>query len=186
MRRERLRPAHREDELCRLYDTRYDHTRWVDHQIRVAATLAVVPAIEGHSLSGADLSCGDGAVLRAMNLTTRHFGDLTPGYDHTGPIEQTVQQIPDVDVFVCTETIEHLDDPGAVLVAIGQKSARLVLSTPVDAWGDPNPEHYWAWDREAVEDMLTTAGFRVAVYAALDLRPQNSASYCFGIWGCLR
>jgi 2-polyprenyl-3-methyl-5-hydroxy-6-metoxy-1,4-benzoquinol methylase len=89
-----------------------------------------------------------------------------------------------VQLYICCETLEHLDDPETVLKAIRSKTQNLVLSTPVDAWRDiTNPEHYWAWDRAAVEEMLRSAGFTVAVYNALDLRPAGG-EYCFGIWWC--
>ncbi len=185
MRRERLRPAYDPAELGRLYAVPHDHRRWRDHVLRVAMTTLVAQAVIGDCVSVADLSCGDGAIVRALGLHTRYLGDYAPGYQYTGPIEQTIEEIPAVDLFICTETIEHLDDPDEVLVAIRKKAPRLVLSTPVDAWGDTNPEHYWAFSREAVDEMLAVAGFQIAIYASLDLRPVNPASYCFGIWGAV-
>lgn len=183
MTRQRLRPAYGAEDLARIYPKPHDHTRWIDHQMRVRMT-AIVAQGAGRLHSGADLSCGDGAVLRSLDLAVRHFGDLAPGYEHTGPIEQTIGDIPDVDLFVCTETLEHLDDPDLVLKRIREKSGGLVLSTPVDAWDDTNPEHYWAWSRSDVEEMLAAAGFTVVVYACLDARGGVPGSYCFGIWGC--
>lgn len=186
MRRDRLRPAHTVEGLARIYAEPTNHFRWMDHRVRVAVTKVVAACcVDDAVQAGADLSCGDGAILRGLNLPIAYFGDYAPGHEYTGPIEQTILKIPDVDLFVCTETIEHLDDPDTVLTQIGWKADRMVLSTPIDAWGDTNVEHYWAWDREAVEEMLAGAGFRPVVFTALDLRPGNAASYCFGIWGCL-
>jgi len=179
VRRERLRPVWPDDELARLYAEPHDHHRWGDHEIRVDATIALGQRLAGPGVvSAADLSCGNGSILSAMPATLRYFGDFAPGYDITGPIEQTVDLIPPVDLFVCSETIEHLDDPETVLKAIRAKTSLLLLSTPVGAWDDGNPEHYWAWDREAVERMLTDAGFTVVEYAEV------APSYRFGIWGC--
>lgn len=180
MRRERLRPAHSPDELAVLYPVPHDHTRFPDHLTRVNATIAAGLTLLGNEMVNlaADLSCGNGAVLSAMPAQSRLFGDLAPGYEYTGPIEQTLTQIPDVDLFVCCETIEHLDDPDTVLKTIGTKAALLLLSTPVDAWDDANPEHYWAWDREAVDAMIAAAGYRVVEYR--EVWP----SYRFGIWAC--
>lgn len=183
MRRERLREAWSEFQIAAMYAEPHDHRAFPDHQVRVDATIVMGLGLLGnyHGIGprvAADLSCGNGAILAAMPVDARLFGDLAPGYDYTGPIEQTVQQIPDVDLFVCCETIEHLDDPDATLAAIGDKARRLLLSTPVDAWDDANPEHYWAWDREAVEAMVVAAGFTV-----LDYR-EVWPSYKFGIWAC--
>lgn len=180
--RVRLRPAYGLDELSRIYAVPHDHTRWQDHVVRVAATAALARSCAGAVRRAADLSCGDGAVLQAIDARERLFGDFAPGYRFTGPIEATIDEIPPVDVFVCCETLEHLDDPDLVLKAIRAKTRGLILSTPVDAWGDTNPEHYWAWSRAAVEDMACTAGFEPRVYAELDFRQCPGGEYSFGCW----
>lgn len=185
MTRVRLRPAHPPEKLAEIYATPHDHRLFGDHRLRVAATIETARWLiaDEDVSSAADLSCGNGVVLRSLEAGELHFGDVAPGYRYEGPIEETVEQIPDVDLFVCAETVEHLDDPDAVLKGIRAKTRLLVLSTPVDAWGDDNPEHYWAWGRGDVEAMLTAAGFQVDVYTAVDFRPLG-LPYCFGIWGC--
>jgi len=183
--RQRLRPAHGEAELARLYAVPHDHTKWLDHEARVAVTLAVARTMTAPVRRAADLSCGDGAILRGIRAGTRVFGDLAPAYEVCGPLEETLTGLDPVDLYVCCETLEHLDDPDSVLKQIRAVTSLLVLSTPVDAWQDPNVEHYWAWDRAGVEGMLRQAGFTPAVYTALDLRPVGGVgSYCFGIWLC--
>jgi hypothetical protein len=184
--RVRLRAAYDTKALDRIYAAPHDHTKWLDHIVRVQVTAALARSLSGHVPSAADLSCGDGAILKAIDADERYFGDYAPGYAPalTGPIDQTITNIPAVQLYICCETVEHLDDPDTTLKAIRGKTQNLVLSTPVDAWHDArNPEHYWAWDVEAVEDMLTTAGFTVAVYNELDLRPAGG-EYAFGIWWC--
>ncbi|MFD9949831.1 hypothetical protein ACFWYW_55820 [Nonomuraea sp. NPDC059023] len=183
MTRKRLRPAHTEDELKALYRTPHDHRRWRDHHLRVDATIAVARWMASDGLaSAADLSCGNGTILSAVPAATRHFGDFAPGYEFRGPIEQTINELPNVDLFICSETIEHLDDPDAVLRQVRDRARMLVLSTPVDAWNDTNSEHYWAWSREDVEDMLQAAGWRLHFYGTADFRDMG-LPYCFGIWG---
>jgi hypothetical protein len=179
----RLRPAHSPDELARIYARPHDHTQWSDHLLRVAVTAQFAHQLTGRVARVADLSCGDGAILKALDVGQRYLGDYASGHDYTGPIEATIEQIPDVDLFVCCETLEHLDDPDLVLKAIRAKARRLVVSTPVDAFDDTNPEHYWAWSRAAVEEMLSAAGFDPAVYLALDFRACGG-DYCYGIWWC--
>jgi hypothetical protein len=181
--RQRLRPAHDEQRLREIYATPHDHRRWDDHVLRVDETIALAKWMAGDGVrSAADLSCGNGAVLRAVPAEVRHFGDFAPGYDITGPIEKTIGNLPQVDLFICAETLEHLDDPDSVLLDIRQKARLLVLSTPVNAWDDTNPEHYWAWSREDVEEMLTAAGWRPGPFVAVDFRPLG-LPYAFGIWG---
>jgi hypothetical protein len=171
--------------------------------MRIRVTTAMANAIidRRHCRIGADLSCGDGALLSSLNLVERHYGDLRldPALSDTvdfgvggtvavsctysGFIENVIHQIPYVDVFVLTETLEHLNWPEDVLGKIAEKSNSLILSTPLGAWGDRNPEHYWAWDREWVENMAREAGFRgVDAFACLDCR-SDGEGYLFGIWG---
>jgi len=184
MTRQRLRPAYGADELGRVYPRPHDSGHHPDHGPRIAVTAVVARVCTVGARSAADLSCGDGLILSGLDVTRKVFGDLAPGYEVTGPLESTLQTLDPVDVYVCTETLEHLDDPGLVLRLIRARTRRMVLSTPVDAWADTNPEHYWAWSRADVEEMLAAAGFKAAMYAELDMRPGGS-DYAFGIWGCL-
>lgn len=186
MRAKRLRPAYTDDEMVRVYPKPHEAGLWVDHRARVNITVTLAHMFDYGAKSGADLSCGDGMILQNIALQERHFGDFAPGYQYYGPIEKTIHEIPPVNLFVCTETIEHLDNPDDLLVEIGRKADRLILSTPIDAWDDPNHEHYWAWDREYVEAMIREAGYRLLFFNALDFRLGNPASYCFGIWGCMK
>lgn len=179
----RLRPAHNPDTLARIYATPHNHTPWADHRIRVAVTAQFAHAVSGRIRTAADLSCGDGTILTALDAEEKHFGDFAPGWQLTGPIDDTIEHIPAVDLFLCCETLEHLDDPDLTLKRIRRKAKTLVLSTPVGAFGDTNVEHYWAWSRAGVEVMLTTAGFTVIVYNELDFRPAGGV-YAYGIWWC--
>ena len=182
MTRVRLRPAHSAGELADLYRVPHDHTRWPDHVERVDATIRfarefLVPPVGGV----ADLSCGSAAIARGIGASWLVLGDVAAGYEFHGPIERTVGEIGPVDVFVCCETLEHLDDPDKVLAAVREKARYLILSTPVDAWNDDNVEHYWAWSRADVDEMLVAAGWVPAAYRELRFAP---FVYTFGVWGC--
>lgn len=177
----RLRPAYLTSKLAEIYAVPHRHVDFIDHLYRVNATVAAGCGIRAKS--AADLSCGDGAILRALDADLKIFGDFAPGYDIQGPIEMTIHYIPNVDLFVCCETLEHVDDPLAVLVQIRAKAGRLLLSTPVGAFEDSNPEHYWAWDRESVEEILGMAGWTVDSYTTSDHRAAGY-TYAFGIWTC--
>jgi len=186
--RRRLRDMPTREQLDQLYATPHQHAAWGDHRIRVDVTAALA----GHLFSGghtiADLSCGDAAIAR--RVAARHggnliLGDYAPGYEYTGPIEKTIRFLRwrQAHLFICSETIEHLDDPDAVLKLIRDKAEHLILSTPDGEDNDHNPEHVWAWDAEAVEQMLKVAGFQPVVHTTLDLRPAGF-TYSYQIWGC--
>lgn len=169
-----------------MYAVPHRHDKWVDHRVRVDVTIALGRNLIDAGATVADLSCGDAAIaygLRKSHGAKLILGDLAPSYEHTGPIEETIDAIPHVDMFICSETIEHLDDPDAVLTAIRGKTDRLLLSTPDNELSAANPNHLWAWDIEAVEDMLRAAGFTPEAFAFTDLRP-SGGEYGFQIWGC--
>jgi hypothetical protein len=165
------------EDLAKMYAAPHSSASFIDHGFRISATVAAAPP----AASAADLSCGDGAILRALPVPMKFYGDLAPGYPLQGPIDQTIDQIPQVDLFVCCETLEHLAGPTTTLRKIRGRAQQLLLSTPVEAWGDDNAEHLWAWDREGVEEMLTAAGWHVDTYTTSDHRA-SGFTYCFGIW----
>ena len=177
----RLRPAYSSEELEELYAIPHSHAQFPDHVIRIEHTLELASELlDSDDRSGADLSCGDGAILRALNLETKYFGDFAPGYAYVGPIESTIGQIPNVAVFVLCETLEHVDDPMMVLALIRAKTEKLILSTPLDEFNDENPEHYWGWDKAGIGQLLKAADFHPRFY-----RQTNPPfGYRFQIWGC--
>jgi hypothetical protein len=190
MMRTRLRPMPTRTQLRRLYAVPHDHRKWFDHHIRVDVTVAIAKHYVPTGGVIADLSCGNADIPNrlAKLAGTRHviLGDFAPGYPLTGPIEQTIQHVEpnSVDMWVCSETIEHLDDPDTVLASIRTRARRMILSTPDgEIFQDNNPEHMWSWDSEAVEDMLREAGFNPLIQTVLDLRPAGFV-YAYQIWLC--
>lgn len=164
---------------------KYDHTVWQDHVLRVEHSAALLREMNPETV--ADLSCGDGALVELaglMDVDRAHLGDLAEGWawPYRGPIEQTIHQIPPVDVFVCTETLEHVEDPDGLLVAIRGKARRLLLSTPVGESDDSNIEHFWGWDAEDLDEMLAAAGW---TERQVDLfEPFEGAYYTYQVWRC--
>lgn len=175
----RLRPPHDGRRLAELYATPHQHTRWPDHVARVEATIVFARDFAPDPTSVADLSCGDGAIALALSPSPI-LGDFAPGWPVTGPLERTLPQLEPVDLYVCCETLEHVERPAWTLDAIRAVARRLVLSTPVAGEDGDNEEHYWAWDREGVEALLAGAGWQVDAYVELD----PGAQYVFGVWGC--
>lgn len=165
--RVRLRPKYSDGELARIYATPHQHSQWFDHKLRVQTSIGMLKAFDFNS--AADLSAGDASIINALQLKDRHIGDYAPGYQYTGAIEDTIGQIPKVDLFICSETLEHLDNPDAVLAEIRKKTRWLFLSTPIGENNAENPEHYWGWDTEGIEEMLESAGFETKYLTILNL-----------------
>lgn len=183
--RVRLREMPDPGQLARMYARPHDHRIWPDHLYRVDVTTAVAGRLLPRNGRVADLSCGNAHIARSLHETNGAqltLGDLAPGYEHHGPIEQTIDAIGAQDLFICSETIEHLDNPDAVLAKIRRKTGHLILSTPDGEKDDSNPEHVWGWDAETVEKMLTTAGFTPIVHTTVDT--SRLGGYVYQIWAC--
>lgn len=187
--RRQLRPFYTPEQHAALYSHTYDHTRWPDHIERVAYTTAVLDRLAAElqaedpdtALSVADLSCGDGAIVTGSRHPwgRRVLSDIATGGP---PIHDAVAALDPVDVFVCSETLEHVEDPDGLLTAIRGKARALLLTTPTGEADDSNPEHYWSWDVVDVAEMLRYAGWggrTVAVFT-----PQSVNLYTFQIWTC--
>ena len=175
----RLRPAYTPEQLAEIYQRPHVHTHWADHIERVAHTINLALAVTGGAPVGsiADLSCGDATIAKAIPAVTRYLGDFAPGYPITGAIEQTIHEIPHVEWFVCSETLEHVDDPALVLSAIRAKSDRLLLSTPLDEPNANNPEHYWSWDRDGIVSLLLAADWKPTHYGEITFRTLGGTGY---------
>lgn len=182
--RRRLREMPTNEELERIYAKPHNHYNFGHgHYLRVEHTITLAKwAVKDFGLkSGADLSCGNGAILKALPLNQRIFGDFAPGFQITGPIEYTLKNIQPVDLFICSETVEHLDDPDTVVKRIREKSKYLILSTPIGENDLGNPEHIWGWDEEAVLDMMEAGGWEAIAHLKL-VTPGHG--YQYQIWCC--
>lgn len=178
--RKRLRPKHSDEALAEIYSRPHQHNRWEDHILRVKMTIALA----GHFSNiktVADLSAGDATIINAIPAERKYIGDFAPAYEFVGPIEKTIHEIPNVDLFICSETIEHLDNPDEVLAMIRQKTRHLILSTPDGETDDGNPEHYWGWDSEGVRQMLVAAGFAPKAFANFRMM---DLGYMYQAWAC--
>jgi hypothetical protein len=182
----RLRPAHDAETLARIYPKPHDSSRYGrGTKMRVEMTIGFAQAVwpDVETLLVADLMCGDGKIASNLGLTPI-LGDIAPGYPITGPIEMTIGGLTgSVDLFVLSEALEHLDEPLVVLHSIREWSERLLITTPLGAYNDlwENPEHYWAWDRQGVEELFALAGWTVQAFASLDTRPLGEP-YHYGMW----
>jgi hypothetical protein len=178
----RLNEVLTDDELREFCSQPHDHTIWPDHVLRVEVTFDMCAGfIDENDHTAADLSCGNGHIINALPFTTRILGDFAPGYEYTGYVQDTITQIPAVDVFILCETLEHVHDPLALLKAIRGKSKKLVLSTPIGETTSENRQHYWGWDTEGVESLLVEAGWEPRAYR--ETNPKKG--YRFQIWGCV-
>lgn len=142
-----------------IYSQPYDHTKWDEHRRRITwTTHRIHEFMATHKIfSAADLSCGDGVILRSLNIPRKEFGDVVHAshLTMTRPIEEAIKLIKPTDLLICTETLEHLDDPDTFMNHAAQVCRYGVFTTPLgETDPDKNFEHYWGWDEEGVRELL--------------------------------
>lgn len=186
MTRVRLREARSEGETpfyTGRYPDGYRHDVWPDHVERVTASVEFLRRWCGKFRTAADLSCGDAAILRALapDLERVWLGDLNPAapgdwpdgtarFLEPGALPDSLGRLPGpVDLFVLSETLEHMDDPDALLRRLTGHARYLFVSTPVaEQVGSGNDEHYWSWGVTDVGDMLMDYGWNPVGQRVLD------------------
>lgn len=172
--------------LAELYDTPYDHTKWDEHKERVQWTAQrlnhFITLQRPNIYDVVDLSCGDGALLNMLDLGAdgrKTYGDLvwTPTLDVIGPIEESVKSMSG-DMLICSETLEHLDDPDQVLRDACTNFEWIVITTPLgEDDQEKNYEHYWGWDILGVAAMLQSTGWSARVLETIKL-----PYYTYQLW----
>lgn len=179
------------------YPRGYQHGNWADHIERVAASVEFLKTYAPpQTRTVADLSCGDGAIpLQYGNLVAANrivLGDINPNAQiHLtvfGALPDTLEELPvedPVDLYVCSETIEHVPDPDFLLQEIRKRARHLFLSTPLSEPVDHgNPEHYWSWDADGVREMLEAAGWTPVEYRVFVPEFRPPSGYDFQFWMC--
>ena len=173
--------SYRERTAQRWDATKYfihDWSVFVHHQ-RDHATIRIGQNIKPDPETIVDLSAGGGKIAKEIG---RYFGvepflsDLSYkyGYAMHGPMEDVIEHIPDWDLWINTETVEHLEDPDYILRRGREKAKRMLLSTPTLEKVERQAEgHLWVWDRAGVERMCVAAGWRPVHFEQISL---------FGIW----
>jgi hypothetical protein len=177
--RVRLREKYSDGELANIYAAPHNHSQWFDHKVRVQTSIGMLKPFQFNS--AADLSAGDASIINSIGVNEKHVGDYAPGYQYTGAIEATINQIPKVDLFICSETLEHLDNPDFALSKIREKTEWLFVSTPLNETNNNNPEHYWGWDTDGIKDMLQQAGFKIYMLNVLHFFSEDF-EYNYQMW----
>lgn len=183
--RVRLRPKWSDEKLAEIYSKTYDHTQWDEHVTRISWTASRLqqfidlqrPPIE----RVVDLACGDGALLNALeNVREKVFCDIVAAPHLTlmpMSMETSVKYMTG-DLLVCSEVLEHLDDPDRVLRDAHGGFQWIAITTPLGE-DDPekNEEHYWGWDMLGVDEMLTATG-----WSSRHIETLNTPYYTYQFW----
>lgn len=183
------------------YQVERSNEQWIDHQARTLVTASLIAWQKPTSIM--DPACGDGSIVLASmkfhNPVFVHLNDISiPSISRlkdrglppnitlgTADIVDSLAHNADSHMVVLTETLEHVEDPDAVLRLAKEKASILVASSPEMRPGqvDDNPEHLWQFDGDGYFEMLREAGWHV-VHKTHMAFPR--LMYDFGIWVCHR
>jgi SAM-dependent methyltransferase len=104
---------------------------------------------------------------------TEHVGlDIAanPEADLTGTIEAIPAEESSFDLVICTQVLEHCDDPAQgirELRRVVKPGGRVLLSTHGVQVFHPTPHDYWRWTHEGLERLFLTNG----TWASVSVRP---------------
>lgn len=191
----------------RRYPRGYRHEVWPDHVERIAASAELIRRYSSQIRTAADLSCGDCALISRLDLETAYVGDLI-GARGEYPMRPNVRVLPagplpdsldgfrtipgktlPVDLFILSETLEHVPDPDTLLAKLTDVSRYLFLSTPLDEPASTgNEEHYWGWGQSDIHHLLWESGWspmEVSLFTPESTRHYAEA-YTFQLWMAVR
>jgi SAM-dependent methyltransferase len=98
-----------------------------------------------------------------------------PAAELEGPVEALPVDDASFDVVICTQVLEHCDDPAQAvreLRRVVKASGRVLLSTHGVMVYHPSPSDLWRWTHEGLERLFATNG----AWATVTVRPSAGTS----------
>lgn len=146
-------------------------SRWQYDWLLLDALARDVTALIGQLPRGGvvvDVGCGRSpyaAPLAAAGLTVRTL-DVTAESrpDHVGTAERTGLPDASVDAVLCTQVLEHCDDPWAAVrefARILRPGGRVIASAPHVWFYHPHPRDHWRFTQEGLVRLMSGAGLVV-------------------------
>lgn len=149
----------------------------------VVRTIYAHKLVEYGKLSVIDLGCGDGGLLQHI---VNYYPHVVPrGYDFQPSNEAAWARrnissrtrlmnfvdewdnIPEANVYIITEVLEHLADPHEMVRRIRARNAFIIASSP---WGETMMSHdechAWGWTFTGYHQMMRDAGFTTKYHHA--------------------
>ena len=145
----------------------YRFTRDVDQVLAAELKRHLTP---GRSLVAVDVGAGSRPYARLLTTYARvHVGVDPVVHHHTGAVVRALAEwLPllknSVDFILCTQTLEHVDDPMAAIEEFHRvltPAGLLFLSTHGTYVYHPTPADYWRFTHQGLQRLLERAGFTI-------------------------
>jgi SAM-dependent methyltransferase len=115
------------------------------------------------------------------------FADAYVGVDSDNPaadLQGTIEELPvedaSFDLVLCTQVLEHCDDPPRAVRELRRVVApggRVLASTHGVQMYHPSPVDYWRWTHAGLERLFTAN----ADWASVTVRPASGTAACLGM-----
>jgi SAM-dependent methyltransferase len=158
------------------YAVREPLQRWLDDEARHASSQATKPRL-------LDVGCGvkpyahlfDGAVAEYIGVDSGN-----PMADLEGTAEELPVPDESFELVLCTQTLEHANDPARVVRELRRVVApggRVLLSTHGVQVYHPNPDDLWRWTHAGLERLFRENG----PWSAVTVNPASGTTACVGM-----
>ena len=106
--------------------------------------------------------------------------DLGPNADLRGTVEALPVEDASFDVVLCTQALEHCDDPARAVAELRRATApggRVLASTHGVQVYHPAPEDLWRWTHTGLERLFRAN----ASWSSVTVRPASGTTACVGM-----
>jgi SAM-dependent methyltransferase len=106
--------------------------------------------------------------------------DLGPNADLQGTIEELPVEDASYDVVLCTQALEHCDDPARAISELRRvlrPGGRVLASTHGVQVYHPAPEDLWRWTHTGLERLFRSN----AAWSSVTVRPASGTTACVGM-----
>ncbi len=111
-----------------------------------------------------DVGCGDKPYYPFFRDAAAYIGvdvQQNPNADLHGAVEAIPAENDSFDIVICTQVLEHADDPAQAVREMHRVTApggRVLASTHGTQVYHPNPGDYWRWTHAGLERLFSTNG----------------------------
>jgi SAM-dependent methyltransferase len=103
-----------------------------------------------------------------------------PAAELRGSVESLPIEDGSFDVVLCTQVLEHCDDPAQAVRELRRVTApggRVLASTHGVQWYHPSPVDYWRWTHEGLRRLFSTN----AEWSQLEVEPSGGTAACLAM-----
>lgn len=160
------------------YAVRAPLLRWLQEEGRLAART------HGKTLRVLDVGCGNKPYYPYFAACAEEYVGVDvvagPGVDLVGGVE--VLPVPDAsfDLVICTQVLEHVDDPRKAVAELRRVTApggRVLASTHGVQVYHPSPGDHWRWTRTGLERLFSENGS----WQSVTVRPGSGTAACIAM-----